>query len=619
MRAPIQLILALGSLAILIGMLAVGPRLLPPDPTLPNVAAMQGYNIGLAWILIFVWAVLVILLTSLPAQTHAVEAQATQRPVSLVQAWVERLVVTLPLFVFYWPSAIARFGPHIEDSYFIAALHRISCGQIPYQDFEFLYGPLMLIPAAMLIGDGFSPLGYYWIYLGLQAALLIIVMAVLQRLIPQTGKRWLVFVLLLPFWVDVLLGLNWIAWRYLPAILAIVLVAHAPRKPSMLALVAVLLGIGAGYSHEYAIAGLVAAIAILVLDGWDQPRALALRILGLIALTIVIWLLVVSWALGGTLAPYFTQTLQVMSRASAEGLGQFSFAWSLHSLALFGLLAAACVAAGSGVRRLAGTHATEGDLMLMGSGVFAVITLKIALQRADFLHLAVPFVPLILVWLAGQPTALFRVSLPLRRFGVAMIALAACAQLAGHAPLGRWVLFSNLRGLFHEVTGRDTAGAIEARGPSTQAFRTKAQPARVDLADRLAAPDLAGRPVIFYGNLWKMAAETGTCPAGYSFYDILYTDPFNPLSQTARAEGTIIVARADDLADLTAETGTEPKAQLAKSGLLPWIIGDVASQSKLENQIEFRMWQQALGADLVEDFEMFDQSGPYVLMEQKDD
>ena len=74
MRAPIQLILALGSLAILIGMLAVGPRLLPPDPTLPNVAAMQGYNIGLAWILIFVWAVLVILLTSLPARTHAVEA-----------------------------------------------------------------------------------------------------------------------------------------------------------------------------------------------------------------------------------------------------------------------------------------------------------------------------------------------------------------------------------------------------------------------------------------------------------------------------------------------------------------------------------------------------------------
>ncbi|MDA7964126.1 hypothetical protein [Ruegeria sp.] len=610
-----QIILSLLALALLVALLAVVPRLVPPDPNLPNVAALRGYNINLAWILIFLWAVLTILAASLIRLTP-VKAPGTPvtTPISAMQRWAERLVVTLPALLVYWPAALARFGPHVEDTYFLTALHRMSCGQQPYQDFEFLYGPLMIAPAGMLMGDVFTPLPYYTLYAGLQAGLLLIIMALLQRLIPQTGKRWLVFILLLPFWFDVLLGLNWIGWRYLAALVAILLLARAPKDIKTVLVTATLLGLGAGYSHEYAIAGLVASIAILALDGWARPGAMVLRMGVLVVGAVAVWSVVTLWALGD-LSAYLNLTAQVMARASQAGLGQFAFGWSLHTLTLFALLAAACVAAGSGLRRLPQIQAQEGDLLLLGTGVFAVITLKIALQRADFLHMAVPFVPLILIWLAGRPMGLFTISPTLQRFGVVLIVLAALAQMAGHLPLGRWVLPSAARGLYHEVTGRAQVGNIDARGPTTQSLRSTAQPDQVTLAARLAEPDLRARPVLFYGGLWKLAPETGVCPAGFSFYDILYSDDHRPLAATAQTEGLIVVIHADDLAALRKEAQADTRPDTGPS-LQAWISGDTASQSALETGIEFRMWQQALGEILAKDFVIKEQSGPYLLMER---
>ena len=609
-----QIVLCALALTLLVILLAVVPTLVPPDPNLPNVAALRGYNIDLAWILIFLWAVLTILAASLIRLTPATAPDTPIcKPVPALRRWAERLVVTLPALLLYWPAALARFGPHVEDTYFLTALHRISCGQAPYRDFEFLYGPLMIAPAGILMGDVFSPLPYYALYAGLQAALLLVIMALLQRLIPQTGKRWLVFVLLLPFWFDVLLGLNWIGWRYLAALVAILLLARTPKDIKTVLAAAIILGLGAGYSHEYAIAGLVASVAILALDGWSRPGAMVLRVVVLVAGAVAVWLTVTLLSLGD-LSAYLNLTAQVMARASQDGLGQFAFGWSLHTLTLFAVLTAACVAAGSGLRRIPKIQAREGDLLLLGAGVFAVITLKIALQRADFLHMAVPFVPLILIWLAARPMGLFTISPVLRRFGIAMIVLAALAQVAGHLPLGRWVLPSAARGLYHEATGRAQVGVIEARGPTTQSLRSSAQPDRVALAARLAEPDLKARPVLFYGGLWKLGPETGVCPVGYSFYDILYSDDHHPLATTVQTDGLIVVIHADDLAAL--HKGAQPDTQASSGpGLQAWITGDTASQSALETDIEFRMWQQALGEILVKDFVIKEQTGPYLLME----
>jgi hypothetical protein len=627
MRFSPFLALAAAALALLVGLLALVPRLLPPDPELPNVAARLGYSLDMVFPLILAWLTLTFFASALLLRGDAA-ATAGPVPPALApsgpgpfRAWAERLAVALPVVLFGSPAGLARFGPHVEDTYFLAALWRMECGEVPYLDFEFLYGPLAIVPVhAWMQAAGFSMSSYYAFLVATQAAFWILLVAILQNRIPEPGRRLLALLILFPFLFDVLLGLNWIAWRYFAAPLAILFLAGGPRSLPRSLGAGALIGLGIATSWEYGVAGLVALVTMQALLLLEPGRAgVVLRTVAMVGTAAAVAAAVILLATNGDPGPWMASVATVAETALRLGLGQFAFGWTLHSLALFGILALFVVAAGAALRRLGREGLSAGDLELAGAGAFLVVALRIGLQRADYLHLAVPFVPLLLVLLAGRPARLIVLPPAARALALGLAGIAAAAHLIGHAPLAVNIAMGSLRGTVHSLQGRPTAAeTLPAGFRGTEAARSRAAPNVAALAERLSEPDLAGRPVLFYGSAWPLAVRTGTCPTGHAFYDLIYSDRQAPLAATVAATpDLLVVLTEDDRATLTPGAPTAPPAPLSGlRALAAWTSSVHFVQSPLESPIEQEMWSKALGQMLAADFRDRERVGNLVLMER---
>lgn len=628
MARYLPVILALVVWAVYVALLAYVPWWRPPDPDLPNVAAVLGYNIELAYLLVIGWTVIAGLATAFlmwnaPLPATAPPSVKWAPELGLAHRWAERIVVAVAALVFYWPGALSRFGPHVEDVYFLNVLWRRACDLVAYRDFEFLYGPLMLAPAdATMALLGFSMKNYFTYLAVTQMAFYAVLMAILQRYLPKALPRYAAFLLLLPFVVDLLYGLNWIAWRYFGVVFAILILSARPRETLSVLGAGLILGIQAAYSHEYGIAGLIAGLAILGLGLFERGRGRAVvHMIVLAGSAVACWLGLVLLLTGESFSDYLDATALVMREASRMGLGQFAFYWTGHSLALFALLSTVVVTGGIGLARLGRVETRAGDRHLLGALVFALIVLKIGFQRADYLHMAVPFVPLALVLLLGGERRLFATGPWMPRLAMGALICAALAQTIAHLPQGRWVVAGLARGLLHEVEGRSRADlpAEARRGVLPERYETK--PGSEALAVRLSAPDLAGRPVLFYGRVWDRAVETGVCPASYAFYDLLYTDERAPMADLAQSTPDMLVALHEVDAAHLLEGGPAPQSSPPELTGLWWLVRTFASphydQSYLENAIEGRMWEDALGGSLGRDYRVVDRVADTVLLEPK--
>ena len=612
-----------------VGLLAIVPWQFPPDPDLPNVAARLGYNIEIAYILIAGWTVIGALAIAMLSNVLPVDrgpaVKAGRVPHwqrSSVLLWFERAVVTGVALVLYWPDSHARMGEFIEDSYFLAAMWKMVCGGIPYQDFEFLCGPLTLFPLQFAhTSESMSLSGYFTVYAVSQAALYFVICVIVQKYIVGIWARYLAFLLFVPLVLDVLLGLNWNAWRYFAVAIVILLVAAKPAHIGTALLGGALMGAQAAVSWEYGLAGLLSVLSIYIAAMFVGARSVKALSGGLFAVTAVGGWLAISGAItGNAFGDYIEQTIVVSQTASAGGLGQFAFRWSGHSLALFLLLAAAVLLGGMGLSRLLKDEATPADLRLIGGLAFALIVLKIGLQRADYLHLAVPFVPLILMVLVGGETRLFRGPRYLRPVMFGAIAAASVAHLVGHIPYGSALVERSARGWFHEQTGRPTVAEIVSRKPSILVEQSSANPLLTDLAEKLVAPEFATRPVLFYAGIWARGHNAGVCTAGYSFYDILYSDELAPLRQMAEETPDLIVVMRDrDYARLF-EGIDEAAPPAPLSGIrkvASYTTSGHFSQRALENGIEDAMWRKAIGDYVVGHFHEIDRLHDMVFLERK--
>ncbi|HKK29915.1 MAG TPA: hypothetical protein VKA18_05910 [Alphaproteobacteria bacterium] len=521
----------------------------------------------------------------------------------------------------YWPAATARFGMHIEDTYFLSALWRMACGQEPYADFEFLYGPLMVgLADRWMSADGFSATAYYTYYMAVQVAFYVTLIWILQRYIQSKWWRYLSFAIVFIFTFDILFGLNWIAARYFGVVLAILLVAASPNSIARALGVGSVIGLQAAMSYEYGIAALVAALAMygVLLFYRDRGRAVVCAATALTAATAV-WALVSFALLGPGFGAYLEATLHISTVSSALGLGQFAFYWSVHTLALFLFLSCIIALFSGSLRQLGRRPVTEGDLQLIGGCVFLVIGLRISLQRADFLHFAVAFVPLILMWLLGQPRSLLAFWPRLRGVAMGAILIATIAHAAGYTHYGAGILFAQARGISHEIKGLATVGEMASRVPSIHEERSKADPRIAGLAARLAAPDLVDRPVLFYQSSWDMAVSTGVCPKGYAFYDILYGDALYPHFRTAQENPDLIVVMEEkDYERLLAgpPVQAESPALQGRVRVLNWLNSSHYRQGWYENEVESRMWQEALGNELMQAFRVRERLDRVLLLER---
>lgn len=215
------------------------PEAFPPDVNLPNVAAHSGYNIKLAYFVIVIWSVFGFLFFSFANKRGWLNWNTEIAPsnvkksntVSLKQVWVSCVAVGVLVALIYWPAFLARYGNFIEDRYFMNLLLRMQSGQIPYRDFEFLYGPLMIYPAHYWVNTfGYSLHSYYSLLACLQSSFFMVALLLFQHHIRDTHEKYFAFLLFALFSFDSLLGLNYIGWRIMFSLLAIMLVSAKPHS-----------------------------------------------------------------------------------------------------------------------------------------------------------------------------------------------------------------------------------------------------------------------------------------------------------------------------------------------------------------------------------------------------
>jgi hypothetical protein len=554
-------VLALAAFAALIPALLIIPKRIPTDDTnIVSAATATGYNTEAAFWTVFVWALLAIGASLLvhrwgagraddaPGSADVGTLASRPGPARGKLNRLELLAVFALFALAYFPVFLARHGPYMEDLIFLSALHRMECGQLPYADFAFLYGPLMIYPLwawSQVFGVSMtSYFGFLSILEGLQFALL---MGVLQYFVPDRRSRYWVFVLLLPFLFNTLLGLNYNGVRRLMPALVLVLMACRPHDRSAIVAGALLLGLTLAYSHEYGMAALLAVLGMYgVMFLWGE-RAAALKSASLFAVGgVSVWVAVNLALLGSTAASYVELSTNVAGMMSS-GHAAFRFYWTANSLALFGLLTLACVAMGKGLLPQQDESLRIGDRLLIGATVFAIAMLKSGLARSDLWHLSGGFVALLLVFLLPLPTSAMAIGMLQRRVASALVVVASVTYLVGIAPTGSLYAVSYVRGFLDLFRAGQPAVEAVTRVPSLELERSNPRPEFVSMGSYLAQPERAGRPVLFYGRAWPVPLRVGVCAGDYKLDDLMYTEFRRPESSYLQEHpDALVVMRIDD-------------------------------------------------------------------------
>jgi hypothetical protein len=629
-------VLALAAFAALIPALLIIPKRIPTgDTNIISAAAAAGYDTEAAFWTVFVWAVLAISASLLihrrgPGRTSDAPGSAEIGTVASGPGpargklnWLELLAVFSLFALAYFPVFLARHGPYMEDLIFLSALHRMECGQLPYADFAFLYGPLMIYPLwawSQAFGVSMvSYFGYLAILEGLQFALL---MGVLQCLLPDRKSRYWVFLLLLPFLFNTLLGLNYNGIRRLLPALILVLLACRPHDRSANVAGALLIGLTLAYSHEYGIAALLAALAIYaVMFFWGQ-RAASLKSAALVAAGgISVWVAVNLAILGSTATSYFELSTNVAAMMSS-GHAAFRFYWTANSLALFGLLTLACVAVGKGLLPWQDGSLRSGDRLLIGAIVFAIVMLKSGLTRSDLWHLSGGFVALLLAFLLPLPRSAMAIGMPERRAASALVVVASVTYLVGIAPTGSLYALSYVRGFLDLFRAAQPAVEAKTRAPSLELERSNPRPEFVSMGSYLAQPERAGRPVLFYGRAWPVPLRVGVCAGDYKLDDLMYTEFRQPESSYLQEHpDALVVMRSDDYERLYAPrdpAGAAPRLQITPTKQLGrWLSTVHYDAAAIEGRLQDEARDRLTGNYVRARYRLAARFGEYVVLEPK--
>ena len=522
-------------------------------PEVVSAAAAQGYNTKAAFWCAFLWSLAIIGGSVVLAwRARAPEAIQTGAPTPTLGRlrWPE-LAIVFAVFAFaYFALFLARTGPFIEDQYFLTSISRMNCGQIPFRDFEFLYGPLMIVPLrAWSQVFGVSMTSYYSalaLLEGLQFALL---MGVLQLFIPDRRQRTIVFLLLLPFLINTLMGLNWNGMRRLVPVLTLLLIAWRPFDWRATVVAGVVLGLHLGYSHEYASAALIGIAAIYALSLLiANERILAIRSgLTVALLAVATWALSTVLAMGSAWHDYITTALGILD-LMASGHAAFKFYWTVNSLAVFGLLTLACVAVGASFARRWGPM-RAGDRMFVGSVAFALVMIKSGLTRADLWHVNSISLALMFAFLLPLPMSVVTLGDKERRWAMGLMAVAAVTYFVGIMPTGSLYAFSYLQGFADTVTGKErlVPDAAASRIPSLEYERSRPNPDFIAMGRYLAAPERKDKSVLFYGRAWVIAPRVGVCSEDYKLDDLMYSELSRPerLFLEKHPDALVVMRRMD--------------------------------------------------------------------------
>lgn len=525
--------LAAAILAGFVPLLLVVPTLFDSDPTVFSAAAAEGYNTTAAYRVAMLWTVLGVLGAIAAARAGwlsdapVAEPEPSGPAISQGRLWIERIFVGLMVVIALWPAFLARHGPYIEDAIFINALHRVHGGMVPYRDFEFLYGPLMLLSASWWMKlVGYSMQQYYtWLAI-VEAVQYVLIVVLLQRLIPGARARLIAFLILAALVMNPMLGLNYNGLRRLIPLAGLLLLTRDPTSVKRAAGAGVILGIGIAYAHDF---GLVALVAVAGLYGllWLRTPSVALvRTAALVgAVAVATWLLVAYLLLGANIADYIADTRSLVTRFSAGEAG-FRFYWTVNALAGFGAIALAAVFLGRGLARWRGRDLAWGDHFFAVTVIASVLLLKSGLNRSDVWHLDGAFFPLAVAFVLPLPRRALGWSRGEGRVAILLVAIVAFTHAFGNAPSAAYAAQGLARGALDVVTGAGTFAGCppDVQAPCIESERSEGRAEYVALAEYLAAPERRGRRVLLYGDLWGIGPRIGVYKGDHLNDDFIYDD-----------------------------------------------------------------------------------------------
>lgn len=607
-------------------LLVTVPRWIPPQSSGLSAAAADGYNTDAAFWAVLAWSLVGILFF---ANRHRRTAPQDTLPPPAPAGpgrtqWLEILVVFALFAGAYFPPFLARHAPFSEDQYFLTVLQRMHCGQVPYRDFAFLYGPLMIYPVwgwAQVFGYSMtSYFAYLATFEGAQFALLV---AVLQRVLPDRRSRYVVLLVVLPFLLDTLLGFNWNAMRRMIPVFVALLVSLRPYDRLALGSAAAVLGLHLAYSHDYAFGALAAVLGMYGLsflrgDGWRAVRAGALVACG----SALVWLAVAWLLLGVDLVAYIEHAREVVRKMSA-GHANFTFYWTANSLALFGLLALACMAMGRGLLQPRSQPLATGDRMLAVALGYAIVVLKSGLNRCDLWHLDAAFLVLIFAFLIPLPTALFRLHGGEPRIAFALVVACSLTYVIGIAPTGSHYAIRYLKGFVDVVATRESEPRdVATRTVCLELERSEPRPHLVAMARLLARDDLASRPVYFYCRAWHLAPFVGVCPIGYGLDDLLYSEDQRPAAEELRAHpDALVVTRRDDYErlyggkDAASSPPTREPDLTAMQEIGRWLATAHYDSKPLEEWVKCREHDRRIGVVIRSRYQMLGEFKDYIVLQ----
>jgi hypothetical protein len=542
---------------------------------------------------------------------------------------LEIALVFAAFLALYFPLALARYGPYIEDSYALTAFYRMFTNQRPYLDFDFPYGPAMFYAGyGWLKAFGYSMRSYYTLIALAEAIQFGALVYVLQRLYPRFRDRLWVFTILAALLCNTLLSLNYNGMRKLFPVVIICMLAARPHSRRMVLAAGAVLGFLLAYSHEFAAATIVASATMYGLLFWQDRRGVNVAHLAVLWATAgAIWFVLAIALLRDAFPAYLRATVEEISRYNAGEMA-FAFYWTVNSVAVFALLLLACAVAGKGIARGIAGAPLPGDLLLAGGIAYALVALRSGLQRADMWHLDPPLIVLIIAFMMPWPRRLFPSSLAAGRLAVILIAVIAATYLLALMPTASFVFRGTAMGMRDLLSGVSDhrRAPWPTRLISTDFERTEPDPDAVAAGSYLAAPERRQLPVFYYGRAWSHDKRIGAPKLTYATDDFFLQEKWGDRyrQEIERTSGALIVMETREyerlygLVDLTGEIGAPDYYRPTfMKRLAGWLSTTHYKNTPIELQVKEDRWRKSIGYYVREEFVPAAHFGFFTVLERR--
>jgi hypothetical protein len=613
--------------------LTVFPYYFPVEESVASAAAVAGYNNGAAYKAIVIASLLGVVGFGMLGHGQAASAESVANRARVPRVRLNRKValeltmVVILVALMRWPWFLAKYGPYLEDDPFLSMLHRMQSGQIPYADFEFLYGPLMMaIGHGWMQIAGYSMTSYYGLLAIMEVAQFVVLLLVVKAFFPRRTAAFATFALLALFCLDTFLGMNWNALRRLLPALLMLLAASDGMAWRKIPVTALATGLLLAYTHSYGSACLAAIAAMYALQAVGERKLAPIaRAAAFVGLSVAVWFVCVYVVLDGDVFAYVRATMAVISRFGVGEQG-FPFRWTVNSIASFALLCLTVASIGQGLKRVyRGTRISVGDFYLLGALVYTLFAVRIGLNRSDIWHLTAPFLPIIVATILPLPRIAFVTGDRAAQFAHVLVVVMAATYFLSLAPTGSRFARGWIGGLRDTVLAYDSADvSVAFRAPTIEPERSHPHPDILALGRYLVDPEHVNRPVLFYANVWDLDKRVGVTNTIYPVDDFLLSDEIGiEVGEFLEDNPDVLVVigrsayeRLFNPVANPAEQPNQVEPATAMKSVLRVLSTAHYESVEIEYDLKLDRWERTVGHHIHSSFEPIAEFGAYLVLER---